>query len=97
AFRYRNTAIDPHALGRELNARLLLTGRVTERHDRLLVQADLIDATESNQLWGERFNRPSADVFDVEDEIARQIVEQLRLKLSREEREHVAARATDNP
>jgi serine/threonine-protein kinase len=70
---------------------------VTERHDRLLVQADLIDATESNQLWGERFNRPSADVFEVEDEIARQIVEQLRLKLSREEKEHVAARATDNP
>jgi serine/threonine protein kinase/tetratricopeptide (TPR) repeat protein len=97
AFRYKNTELDPQAIGRELQARLLLTGRVTQRHDRLLVQADLIDATESHQLWGERFNRPSADVLEVEDEIARQIVEQLRLKLSTEEKRHVATRATDNP
>ena len=76
-FRYKGTDLDPQALGRELQARLLLTGKVMQRGDRLMVQADLIDATERKQLWGERFNRPSADIFEVEDEIARHIVEKL--------------------
>ena len=76
-FRYKGTDLDPQALGRELQARLLLTGRVMQRGDRLMVQADLVDATERQQLWGQRFNRPSADIFEVEDEIARQIVEKL--------------------
>ena len=85
-FRYKDTDLDPQALGRELQARLLLTGKVMQRGDRLMVQADLVDATERKQVWGERFNRPSADIFEVEDEIARQIVEKLRLKLSGDEK-----------
>jgi TolB-like protein/Flp pilus assembly protein TadD len=96
-FRYKDTDLDPQTLGRELQARLLLTGKVRQRGDRLMVQADLIDATERQQLWGERFNRPSADIFEVEDEIARQIVEKLRLKLSGEERRQIAARPTEDP
>ena len=96
-FRYKNTDLDPQALGRELQARLLLTGKVMQRGDRLMVQADLIDATERKQLWGERFNRPSADIFEVEDEIARQIVEKLRLKLSGEEKRQIANRSTEDP
>jgi len=62
-----------------------------------MVQADLIDATERKQLWGERFNRPSADIFAVEDEIARQIVEKLRLKLSGDEKRQIANRYTEDP
>jgi serine/threonine protein kinase/tetratricopeptide (TPR) repeat protein len=96
-FRYKNTDLEPSVLGRELQARLLLTGKVLQRGDRLMVQADLIDATEQQQLWGERFNRPSSDIFAVEDEIARQILEQLRLKLSRDDRSQVADRSTGDP
>ena len=96
-FRYKDTDLDPQALGRELQARLLVTGKVMQRGDRLMVQADLIDATERKQLWGERFNRPSADIFEVEDEIARQIVEKLRLKLSGDEKRQIASRSTEDP
>jgi eukaryotic-like serine/threonine-protein kinase len=96
-FRYKNTDLEPSVLGRELQARLLLTGKVLQRGDRLMVQADLIDATEQKQLWGERFNRPSSDIFEVEGEIAQQILEQLRLKLSRDERSQVADRVTGDP
>ena len=62
-----------------------------------MVQADLLDATERKQLWGERFNRPSADIFEVEDEIARQIVEKLRLKLSSDDKREIADRYTEDP
>ena len=96
-FRYKGTDLDPQALGRELQARLLLTGKVMQRGDRLLVQADLVDATQLKQLWGERFNRPSADIFEVEDEIVRRIVEKLRLKLSDNEGWQVADRHTEDP
>ena len=95
-FRYKNTDRDPLALGRELQARLLLTGKVMQRGDRPFVQVDLVDATEQKQLWGERFNRPSSDIFEVEEEIARQILEKLRLKLSGDERRQIADRYTDD-
>ena len=96
-FRYKDTDLDLQAVGRHIHARLLLTGKVRQRHDRLMVQVDLIDSTEWKQVWGERFNRPSADIFEVEDEIARQIVEQLRLKLSSDAKRQIAARYTEDP
>ena len=96
-FRYKDTDLDPQALGRELHARLLLTGKVMQRGERLMVQADLVDATEQKQLWGERFNRPSADIFEVEDEIARQIVEKLQVKLTGEQQRQIGDRSTEDP
>ena len=96
-FRHKGTDLDPQALGRELQARLLLTGKVMQRGDRLMVQADLVDATERKQLWGERFNRPSADIFEVEDEIARHIVEKLTLKLSGDDSWQIGDRYTADP
>jgi serine/threonine-protein kinase len=94
-FRYKGHP-DPHALARELEVRLLLSGKVLQRDDRLLVQAELVDAVARQQLWGERFSRTSADIFSVEQEIASQIVEQLRVKLSRQERKQISERATED-
>ena len=96
-FRHKGTDLDPQVLGRELQARLLLTGKVMQRGDRLMVQADLVDATERKQLWGERFNRPSVDIFEVEDEIARHIVEKLTLKLSGDDSWQIGDRYTADP
>ena len=96
-FRHKGTDLDPQALGRELRARLLLTGKVMQRGDRLVVQVDLVDASNERQIWGERFNRSSADIFEVEDAIARQIVEQLPLKLAKRARHQTADRSTDDP
>jgi eukaryotic-like serine/threonine-protein kinase len=94
-FRYKGTELDPQALGRELQARLLLMGKVLQRGDHLLVQAELVDAAERKQVWGERFNRKSADIFEVEDEISRQIAERLQLKFSGDEKK-VADRSTSD-
>jgi len=96
-FRHKRTDLDPLTLGQQLQARLLLTGKVVQRGERLLVQADLVDAMEQKQLWGERFNRTSADIFEVEDEIARQITEKLRVKLSGDEKQPASDRSTADP
>ena len=62
--------LNPQALGQQTQARLLLTGRVVQRGEQLLVQGEIMDASEQKQLWGERFNGTSADIFEVEGEIA---------------------------
>jgi len=95
-FRYKNKEIDPAQVGRDLNVRALLTGSVAQRGDSLRVQVELVEAATAAQLWGERFYRRSADIFEVEEEIARQISEKLRLKLSGQDRERLVKRHTEN-
>ena len=96
AFRYKGVDLDPRAAGFELNVRLLLTGRVLQRGERLSVQAELVDTLEQKQIWGQRFNLTFSDIFEVEDEIARRISDQLRTKLKGEDRKRVGRRYTEN-
>jgi TolB-like protein len=96
AFRYKGRDVDPAKAGRQLKVQALLTGKVQQRGDLLSVQAELVDVKQNAQLWGDRFNRRGADLLNVEDEIAQQIAENLRLTLTGEERERLARRQTDN-
>jgi serine/threonine protein kinase/Flp pilus assembly protein TadD len=95
-FRHKASELSPRTLGAALGARLLLSGRVMQRGDRLSVQAELVNAPAEQQLWGERFNRRTADIFEVEDEIARQIAERLHMQLSREDKRALAIRSTED-
>jgi TolB-like protein/Tfp pilus assembly protein PilF len=95
-FRHKGSDLSPKALGAALDARLLLSGRVMQRGDRLSVQAELVHAGAEQQLWGERFNRHTADIFDVEDEIARQIAERLQMQLSRDDTLRIPRRSTED-
>ena len=81
-FRYKGRAGDPQQSGRELKARVVLTGRVLLWGETLVIGAELVDVTNGWQLWGERYKRSLTDIFDVQEEIARVIVEKLRVKLS---------------
>lgn len=96
AFRFKGQEVDPQEVGRQLKVRALLSGRVQQRGDVLNVQVELVDVQRDSQLWGERFNRKTTDLFSVEDEIASQISEKLRLKLSGADRERLARHATGN-
>ncbi len=89
-FRYKGKEIDPAHVGHDLNVRALLTGRVSQRGDSLRVQAELVEAATETQLWGERFHRRFADIFEVEEEIAEQITRNLRLRLSGEDKRALA-------
>jgi len=82
AFRYKGKDTDAPTVGRELNVRSVLTGRLVQHGDNLLISVELVDTSNNHQLWGQQYNRKVADVFAVQEEIAKEISEKLRLKLS---------------
>jgi TolB-like protein/Tfp pilus assembly protein PilF len=95
-FRYKGQRADPQKVGSELGVDALLTGRVTQLGDTLTIQADLVRVSDGSELWGGRYNKKLADVFAVQNEIANEISETLRLKLNRDEQNRVTKHYTDN-
>jgi eukaryotic-like serine/threonine-protein kinase len=96
AFRYKGKEVDPQSIGRELNVRAVLMGRVRQFGDRLNIKVDLVDATTGAQLWGEDYERSVADIVSVKQAIAREVTEKLRLRLSGNEQQQLAKRDTAN-
>jgi eukaryotic-like serine/threonine-protein kinase len=96
AFRYKGREADPSGVGRELNVRAVLTGRVSQRSEALIVSAELMDVAHESQVWGERYHRKLDDIFEVQAEVARQISEKLRLQLTPEEKKRLSKRPTRN-
>ena len=96
AFSFKGKAVAPRVAGRQLNARAVVTGRVQQRGDTLLISAEMVDVARDAQLWGEQYNRPLADIFAVQESIARDISRQLRMKLTPEDESRLAARHTEN-
>src|SRR5262245_48163070 len=96
AFRYKGKETDWLAAGRALGVRAVIVGRVWQRGEHLTVSAELVDVRENKQLWGQQYNRRLADVFIVQGEIAQEISEKLRAKLSGAERRQLAKRPTEN-
>jgi serine/threonine protein kinase/Flp pilus assembly protein TadD len=96
AFRYKGRDVDPVKAGQELNVRAVITGRVTTRGNRLVVQSDLVDVRNGSQLWGGQYNRPLSDILLLQDEIASNIFEKLRLRLSGEDKRRATKRYTEN-
>lgn len=95
-FRYKGRDIDPRSVAEELDVKTLLTGRVTRHGDALTIQADLVDAAHDSQLWGERFTRNVSDLLSVQQTIAREISEALKLKLTGTEQRRLTQRPTEN-
>ena len=83
-------------VGRELNAAFVLGGSLRRAGTRLRINTQLMDAKTDFPLWSERYDREMADVFEVQDEIARKIAEALRVTLSPQEQQELAARPTEN-
>jgi serine/threonine protein kinase/Tfp pilus assembly protein PilF len=94
--RYKGKQVDPQAVGRELNIRAVLMGRMTQRGEDLTISAELVDVRDSRRLWGVQYNRKLSDILAVQEEIAREISEGLRLRLSGEEKKLLAKRYTEN-
>jgi len=95
-FRYKGQEVDPLRIGSELNARAVLTGRVMQRGDTLLIGTELMDVARLSQLWGAQYNRKMADIFALQEEIAREISDKLRLQLTGDEKKRLTKRATRN-
>jgi TolB-like protein/class 3 adenylate cyclase len=81
AFTYKNKAVDLKQVGRELNVRYVLEGSMQRSGNRLRVNVQLNDAETGNHLWAERFDKPIADLFDVQDEIVSRLANALNTQL----------------
>jgi TolB-like protein len=81
AFTFKGKAIDVKQIGRELNVRYVLEGSVQRGGNRLRVNVQLIDAETGNHLWAERFDKPVADLFDMQDEIVSRLANTLNAQL----------------
>jgi serine/threonine-protein kinase len=95
-FRYKGGGVDPQQVARELNVQAVLTGRVHQTADRLTIAVELIDIAADAQIWGERYSRAPSDLLQVQQEIASEITEKLRLRLSRKEKVRIAKRHTQD-
>ncbi|MDQ2920851.1 MAG: serine/threonine-protein kinase, partial [Acidobacteriota bacterium] len=95
-FRYKGKETDPQLVGRELSVRAVMTGRVIQRGDGLMISAELVDARDNRLLWGQQYNRKMTDILAVQGEISREISEKLRLRLTGEEQKRLTKGYTEN-
>src|SRR5262245_28806100 len=95
-FRYKDRDVDANQVGNELGVRAVLSGRVLQRGEQLIIKTELIDAFDGSLLWGEQYNRQLEDIFAIEQEMSGKISEQLRLKLSGAQKQKLTKRYTEN-
>jgi serine/threonine protein kinase/tetratricopeptide (TPR) repeat protein len=96
AFRYRGPSVDSLAVGRELGVRAVLSGRLVQRGENLIVSVELVDVEREAQLWGGRYNRKMADLITLQEELTTEISEKLRLQLTGDEKKKLRKRHTQN-
>jgi TolB-like protein len=95
AFAYKGKPIDVKTISRELTVRYVLEGSVQRGGGRMRVNVQLIDAVTANHLWAERFDKPLADLFDMQDEIVSRLANALDAQLTSAEARR--AEQTPNP
>src|SRR5438132_1173595 len=97
AFRYKGKETDPLKAGNDLGVRAVLTGRLLQRGDDLLVSAELTDVRDNKQIWGDRYQRKISDLLGVQSDIAKAISTNLRPALSGADQSKLKKHNTDNP
>lgn len=95
-FQYKNQTVAPQEIGRKLGVGAILTGRVLQHGERLIVRTELVETIDGWQIWGEQYERPAADVLELQEIIAREISKNLHLKLTSDERKRLTKRHTES-
>ncbi|HMB75763.1 MAG TPA: adenylate/guanylate cyclase domain-containing protein, partial [Kiloniellaceae bacterium] len=93
---YKDRSVDIRQIGRDLGVRYVLEGSVRSGGQRLRVAAQLIEAASGQQLWAQRYDRDLGDVFDLQDDIAKEIVSALQVELTAGDQARLAAQGTQN-
>ena len=95
-FQYKGKEVDPRKVGHDLGVGAVVLGRLLQQGDNLTIRTELVNVSDGTELWGQQYNRKVSDVFAVQEEIAQEISEKLRLRLSGAERQQLAKRPTEN-
>jgi len=96
-FRYKGKEVDPQEVARALGVQTILTGRVEQRGENLVVSAELMDARDGTQVWGEQYSRKAGDIQALQEEMAHTISEKLRLRLTGAQERQLTKHATQSP
>ena len=95
-FTYKGKDTTPRQVAKDLSVQAILNGRVTQRGDQLLLSLELVDAATGNQIWGEQYVRKATDLTSLQSEIARDVSNKLRSKLSGADEQSLAKDYTEN-
>jgi len=95
-FRYKGKELDPKKIASELNVQAILNGRVTQRGEQLSLNLELIDAQTENVIWAEQYNRKQTDLLSLQTEIARDVSQKLKTKLSGADEQQLAKNYATN-
>jgi TolB-like protein/tetratricopeptide (TPR) repeat protein len=96
-FRYKGKDVDVQKVGKELTVDALLTGRVVQRGDTIQVSADLTNVQDNTEIWGGQYERKASDIISLQQQIAGDIADKLRSRLSGGEKQHVTKQGTQKP
>ena len=96
SFTYKGRSVDIRAVGRDLGVSSVLEGSIRRAGNRVRITAQLIDAINGAHLWGDRYDRDLTDIFAVQDDVTRRIVDALKVTLSPAEKERLADSGTPN-
>jgi TolB-like protein/DNA-binding winged helix-turn-helix (wHTH) protein/Tfp pilus assembly protein PilF len=95
-FRYKDKTVEPQTIAADLSVQAIVTGRVVQRGDELVLYLSLINARDGNHLWGEQYHRKFADLVALQSEIARDVSSKLRGRLSAGDEQRVTKDSTVN-
>ncbi|PYX25977.1 MAG: hypothetical protein DMG87_00645, partial [Acidobacteria bacterium] len=95
-FSYKGRELSPQKVGHDLNVDAVLLGRIAQRGDNLTIQTDLVSVADGSELWGEQYNRKVSDLLTVQGDIAKEIYDNLRPKLTGQEITKLAKHETEN-
>jgi TolB-like protein/class 3 adenylate cyclase/Flp pilus assembly protein TadD len=93
---FKGKTVQPHEAGKELGVGYILDGSVRKSGDQLRITAQLVDASNGKQLWAERYDRKLADVFALQDEVTKKIVQALAVRLTAAEKGQLGHSGTSN-
>lgn len=96
-FAYKNKEVDPRKVGEELGVDAVVTGKLLQQEDSLVVTVNLVDARNGAQIWGEQYDRKLADILPLQSEISKRISEHLSIRQSESELELVSKNYTVDP
>ena len=94
---YKRKDVDARKAGNELGVSALVIGRVVPRGDSIEVSAELTDVRDNTEIWGQHYSGKSADIISLQQQIAGDLAEKLRSKLSASEKQQVTKQGTQNP
>ena len=95
-FRYKGKVLDVQTVGRELNVRAVLTGEIKQAGDDVRIAVELMDVEGNRSIWGDTYQRKTADIQSIQRDIAKNVSERLRLKLTAADQNQLAKSYTDS-